>query len=172
MAGFAHAPNVDAALWFVREVFPLVRSEAPGVRLSLVGSNPRPEVLAMASEDIEVTGYVNDAALEERYRRARVAVAPLRFGGGVKGKVLESLQYGLPCVTTSVGMQGLADASSFMQVADAPEPMAARILALLRDDAHWSQVSSAERAFIRRYYSHDALWGVLSAAIGTRPLSS
>ncbi|MDX3934241.1 glycosyltransferase [Stenotrophomonas sp.] len=172
VAGFAHAPNVDAALWFVREVFPLVRSEAPGVRLSLVGSNPRPEVLALASEDIEVTGYVNDAALEERYRRARVAVAPLRFGGGVKGKVLESLQYGLPCVTTSVGMQGLADASSFMQVADAPEPMAARILALLRDDAHWSQVSSAERAFIRRYYSHDALWRVLSAAIGTRPLSS
>jgi len=172
VAGFAHAPNVDAALWFVREVFPLVRSEAPGVRLSLVGSNPRPEVLALASEDIEVTGYVNDAALEERYRRARVAVAPLRFGGGVKGKVLESLQYGLPCVTTSVGMQGLADASSFMQVADAPEQMAARILALLRDDAHWSQVSSAERAFIRRYYSHDALWRVLSAAIGTRPLSS
>lgn len=166
VAGFAHAPNVDAALWFVREVLPLVQREVPGARLSLVGSNPRPEVLAMASEDIEVTGYVSDQVLTERYHRARVAVAPLRFGGGVKGKVLESLQHGLPCVTTSIGMQGLGDASSFMMVADAPEEMAAHIVTLLRDDQIWSRVSIAEREFIGCHYSHDALWQVLSESIG------
>lgn len=168
VAGFAHAPNVDAALWFVSEVLPLVQREVPGVRLSLVGSNPRPEVLALASEHIEVTGYVSDQVLTDRYRRARVAVAPLRFGGGVKGKVLESLQHGVPCVTTSVGMQGLADASSFMPVGDAPEEMAAQIVTLLRDHDAWCRVSMAERAFIGFHYSHDALWRVLSSAIESR----
>ncbi|MEN5220832.1 glycosyltransferase [Stenotrophomonas sp. TWI602] len=168
VAGFAHAPNVDAALWFVREVLPLVHREVPGVRLSLVGSNPRPEVLAMASAHIEVTGYVSDQVLTQRYQHARVAVAPLRFGGGVKGKVLESLQHGLPCVTTSIGMQGLGAASSFMPVGDAAEEMAAHIVKLLRDDEAWQQVSDAERMFIRSFYSHDALWRVLSAAIEPR----
>lgn len=168
VAGFAHAPNVDAALWFVREVLPLVHREVPGVRLSLVGSNPRPEVLAMASAHIEVTGYVSDQVLTQRYQQARVAVAPLRFGGGVKGKVLESLQHGLPCVTTSIGMQGLGAASSFMPVGDAAEEMAAHIVKLLRDDEAWQQVSDAERMFIRSFYSHDALWRVLSAAIEPR----
>jgi GT2 family glycosyltransferase/SAM-dependent methyltransferase len=168
VAGFAHAPNVDAALWFVREVLPLVQREVPGVRLSLVGSNPRPEVLAMASEHIEVTGYVSDQVLTERYQRARVAVAPLRFGGGVKGKVLESLRHGLPCVTTSIGMQGLGDAASFMRVGDAPGDMAAHVVTLLRDDEAWRRVSLAERGFINCHYSHAALWRVLSAAIEPR----
>lgn len=165
VAGFAHAPNVDAALWFVREVLPLVQRELPGVQLSLVGSNPRPEILALASESIEVTGYVSDEALTARYRQSRVSVAPLRFGGGVKGKVLESLQHGLPCVTTSIGMQGLGDAVSFMPFSDEPVAMAAQILTLLREDDAWWRVSFAERAFIERHYSREALWRVLSEAI-------
>ncbi len=165
VAGFAHAPNVDAALWFVSEVLPLVEREVPGVRVSLVGSNPRPEVQALASERIEVTGYVSDARLETFYARARVAVAPLRFGGGVKGKVLEALRHGVPCVTTSVGMQGLSGASAFMLVADEPQAMAAHIVSLLRDDALWQRVSMAEQAFIDQEYSREALWRVLSSSM-------
>lgn len=165
VAGFAHAPNVDAALWFVNEVLPLVQREVPDVRVSLVGSNPRPEVQALASERIEVTGYVSDARLETFYAHARVAVAPLRFGGGVKGKVLEALRHGVPCVTTSVGMQGLSGASAFMPVADEPLAMAAHIVSLLRDDALWQRVSTAERAFIDQEYSREALWRVLSSSM-------
>ena len=165
VAGFAHAPNVDAALWFVNEVLPLVVREIPGVRVSLVGSNPRPEVQALASEQIEVTGYVSDARLETFYAHARVAVAPLRFGGGVKGKVLEALRHGVPCVTTSVGMQGLAGAGAFMPVADEPVAMAAHIVALLRDDGLWQRVSTAEQAFIEQEYSREALWRVLSSSM-------
>lgn len=165
VAGFAHAPNVDAAVWFINEVLPLVKCEVPDVRISLVGSNPRPEVLALTGDGIEVTGYVSDARLQDCYARARVAVAPLRFGGGVKGKVLEALRHGVPCVTTSVGMQGLSGAESFMCVADEPAAMASHVLALLRDDALWQSVSSAQQAFIAREYSRDALWRVLSASM-------
>ncbi|MEN5207887.1 glycosyltransferase [Stenotrophomonas terrae] len=165
VAGFAHAPNVDAAQWFVEKVLPLVQAQLPTVRMSLVGSNPRPEILAMASDSIDVTGYVSDEVLEGWYRRARISVAPLRFGGGVKGKVLESLRHGLPCVTTSVGMQGLGEAAAFMPVADDADGMAAHIVMLLQDDARWQQVSADSRGFIARHYSDDALRRILSKAI-------
>lgn len=165
VAGFAHAPNVDAAQWFVSEVLPRVQAQVPSVRLSLVGSNPRPEIQAMASERIDVTGYVSDEVLAGWYRRARVAVAPLRFGGGVKGKVLESLRNGLPCVTTSIGMQGLGDASVFMPTAEDAEGMAAQIVSLLGDDARWQQVSDGGRAFIAQHYSDDALRRILADAV-------
>ena len=169
VAGFAHAPNVDAATWFVSEVLPLIKAQMGDVDMTLVGSNPRPEVLALAGDGIKVTGYVTDAMLEEHYRLARVSIAPLRFGGGVKGKVLESLRHGTPCVTTSVGMQGLGDAAGFMPVADDAAGMAEHVVSLLRDDSRWLAVSSAERAFINRFYSPEALWGVLSTAVSAKP---
>ncbi|WP_445514596.1 glycosyltransferase [Stenotrophomonas sp. 3(2025)] len=168
VAGFAHAPNVDAAQWFIDQVLPLVQAQLPAVRVSLVGSNPRPEILAMASDSIDVTGYVSDKVLDGWYRKARVSVAPLRFGGGVKGKVLESLRHGLPCVTTSVGMQGLGEAATFMPAADDAVGMAAHIVLLLQDDVRWQQVSDDGRRFITRHYSDAALRRILSQAIADR----
>ncbi|WP_125076640.1 glycosyltransferase [Pseudoxanthomonas sp. SGT-18] len=166
VAGFAHPPNVDAACWFVREALPRIRERMPGVRTLLVGSNPHPDVQALAGDGVEVTGYVSDERLAAYYRAARVAVAPLRFGGGVKGKVLESLRFGVPCVTTSTGMQGLGDAAGFMPRADDADGFAAAVLRLLADDGDWHRVSAASRGFIARHYSREALWGVLSRSVG------
>lgn len=165
VAGFAHPPNVDAAEWFVREVLPLVRARAPDASVSLVGSNPDPRVQALSSEVVEVTGYVSDAELALRYDQARVAVAPLRFGGGVKGKVLESMRHGVPCVTTSIGMQGLDGARAFMHVADAPAAMADAIVLLLQDDAAWVRASRGGTRFISEHYSGDTVWRVVERSI-------
>lgn len=165
VAGFAHPPNVDAVRWLMAEVLPLVRREFPQVRLSLVGSNPHPEVQAMAGDGVEVTGYVSDERLAAYYRDARVVVAPLRFGGGVKGKVLESLRFGVPCVTTPTGMQGLGAAAGFMPSSADAAAFAAMVVRLLRDDDHWCEVSQASRTFIDGHYSPQALWNVLSAAL-------
>ncbi|WP_176212403.1 glycosyltransferase [Metallibacterium scheffleri] len=118
VAGFAHPPNVDAALWLVREVLPRLHQHMPGLRLSLVGSNPSADVRALQDERVEVTGFVTDAELAQRYAHARVAVAPLRFGGGIKGKVIEAMRHGVPCVTTSAGAQGL-DGCDALAVCDA-----------------------------------------------------
>ncbi|UWX04295.1 glycosyltransferase [Pseudoxanthomonas sp. NC8] len=107
VAGFAHPPNVDAAMWLVDQVMPAIWSRYPDLKLSLVGANPTDQVRGLAGPRVEVTGYVSDEELARHYAEARVAVVPLRYGAGVKGKVVEAMQSGVPLVTTRVGAQGL-----------------------------------------------------------------
>ncbi len=165
VAGFAHPPNVDAACWLVREILPRVRQTHPQVRLHLVGSNPAPEVRELANDQVQVTGYVSDEVLAGYYERCRVATAPLRFGGGMKGKVLESMRHGVPMVTTPVGVQGLA-AAAFLPYSMDAEVLAAEICRLLDDDAHWRRISKASTEFIAANYSVQALGRVLDESIG------
>lgn len=173
VAGFAHPPNVDAAQWFVREVLPLLHRERPDLRLALVGSNPTADVQALAGEHVDVTGYVTEEALADHYRRARVVVAPLRFGGGMKGKVLEAMHFGIPCVTTSYGVQGMeADTAGFLAACDDAEAAAARILELLADDDEWRRVSRESRDFIARRFSPQAVWGALSGFMDPTPYAN
>jgi len=166
VAGFGHPPNVDAALWFVREVWPSVLSAQPAARLSLVGSNPTAEVLALARPDVEVTGAVSDEELDEVYTTARVAVIPLRFGAGVKGKTVEALSWGLPLVTTPVGIQGLPDVESVVSVASKEDEIAQAVLALLRDDILWRDRSALSIDYARKHFSKQALRAALEEGLG------
>lgn len=166
VAGFAHPPNVDAARWLVQEIMPLVWARHPDVRLSLVGSNPTAEVVALAGERVEVTGFVSDAELLRRYGAARVAVVPLRFGAGVKNKVVEALQQGVPLVTTTVGTQGLPGIDGVCAVADAAGALAGAIGDLLDDDALWRQRSRGGAQHVAAHFSRDALQAQLLDALG------
>lgn len=158
VAGFAHPPNVDAARWFVREVLPRIGGQRPGIRLTLVGSNPTEEVKALQSDTVTVTGYVSDAELTKYYTDARVVVAPLRYGAGVKGKVVEALRYGVPCVTTSAGVQGLTGIDNFLAATDDAQNYAGRVLALLGDDDMWRRVSAKSLDFVKANFTEDAQW--------------
>ncbi|KAF1014108.1 MAG: putative S-adenosylmethionine-dependent methyltransferase [Stenotrophomonas maltophilia] len=164
VAGFAHGPNVDAAQWLVESVMPQVWARHPGVTLSLVGSNPTDAVRALAGDHVEVTGFVTDEELARRYGAARVAVVPLRFGAGVKGKVVEAMQQGLPLVTTGVGAQGLAGLDEVVTVADEADRIAAGLLSLLEDDGLWLQRSRAAADYCRSHFSRDALGRALESA--------
>ena len=166
VAGFAHPPNVDAARWLVESIMPAVWARRPGARLSLVGSNPTADVLGLAGERVEVTGFVSDAELQRRYGSARVAVVPLRFGAGVKSKVVEALQQGLPLATTCVGAQGLPGVEAACAVADDPAALAAAILALLDDDQAWLAASRAGAAYAGARFSRAALQATLLGALG------
>ena len=101
------APNVDAAVWFTTQVWPEVLVRVPDATLLLVGRSPSPAVLSLAGGSVAVTGTVAD--VEPYYARARVAVAPLRSGGGSRLKILEALAFGRPVVATTVGAEGLED---------------------------------------------------------------
>jgi glycosyltransferase involved in cell wall biosynthesis len=119
VGNFAYEPNVDAALYFSREIFPLIQKDVPEVRLILVGNAPPQEISSLTSNgQIEVTGRV--PSLIPFYKNADVVVCPLRIGGGVKVKVLEALGLGKAIVSTSIGAQGL-DLSTHRAVAVADE---------------------------------------------------
>lgn len=157
VAGFAHSPNVDAAELLVREVLPLLEAQAGPVRLVLAGSDPTEAVRALAGPRVEVTGFVTDAELAALYRQARVAIVPLRFGAGVKGKVVEALSYGLPLVTTPVGAQGIAGLAGIVPVCETAGEMAEAIAALMRDDSRWMAQSRAQTAFAAEKFSRAAM---------------
>ncbi|NBC36895.1 glycosyltransferase [Novosphingobium sp. FSY-8] len=163
VGGFAHPPNRDGLLWFVTHVMPLLRGRVPGVRLTVVGSNAPADVLALDGGDIRVLGQVSDDALAAAYDAAAVAVAPLRFGAGVKGKVVEAMARGVPVVTTSIGAQGIAQADQALFVADAAEGFADGVAAALRDGAARAQ---AALNVVRRDFSRDAMAAVLARALG------
>jgi GT2 family glycosyltransferase len=167
VAGFAHPPNVDAAIWFVKEILPLVRARRPDVRLTLVGSNPTAKVRELAGEGVTVTGFVSDAELATCYDSARVAVVPLRFGAGVKLKVVEALREGVPLVTTPVGVQGLPGLEDIIPVHDQPQAFAASVLRLLEGDADWTRQSLAQTAYARARFSEQAMRDSLLAAFET-----
>jgi glycosyltransferase involved in cell wall biosynthesis len=142
VGAFTHPPNVDAAIHLVRDVWPAVRAALPDARLTLVGTAPPAEVQALAGDGVVVTGWV--PAVRPYLDRARVSVAPLRFGAGVKGKIGEALGAGLPVVTTSIGAEGmgLADGETAL-VADGAAELAAAIVRLHEDAALWERVAAA-----------------------------
>lgn len=107
VATMSWAPNTDAALWLGREIWPLVQLQVPEARLLLVGRDPTPAVRALASPTIDVSGTVAD--VRPYLAQTRVAVAPLRSGGGTRLKLLEALGTGRPVVATSIGVDGLED---------------------------------------------------------------
>lgn len=169
VAGFAHPPNVDAALWFVRDVFGFVLRAKPEARLVLAGSNPTEAVRALAGDRIEVTGYLSDEALQDQYRTAGVAIVPLRFGAGVKGKVVEAMHHAVPLVTTSVGVQGLPGADQVAAVVDEPQAIAERIVQLMSDDERWQCGAEGGPQYVAKHFSPSAMRKVLELDIDARP---
>ncbi|MFO7338393.1 MAG: glycosyltransferase [Lysobacteraceae bacterium] len=156
VGGFRHPPNVDAVLWFAREVFPRIRAQAPGIRFHCIGADPPPEVRALAGEPgILVHGHVPDLA--PYMDRVRVAVAPLRFGAGVKGKVNLSMAHGQPVVATSCAVEGmhLRDGVD-VAVADDAEGFAAAVLALYHDRGRWQRQAAAGLENVARHFSLEA----------------
>jgi glycosyltransferase involved in cell wall biosynthesis len=157
VAGFAHPPNVDAAVWLEQEIMPAVRRAVPGVHLWLVGSNPTLTVQQLASPNVTVTGYVTEERLREIYRNGRVAVVPLRFGAGVKSKVIEAMYHGIPLVTTPTGAQGLEGLENILPVTANAAVIAKHIVELLKDDATWQRVVGVGQRYVDERFSFEAM---------------
>ena len=157
VAGFGHPPNIDAAKWLIQEIMPQVWSFNPLVHLTLVGSKPTDDILSLKSDRVDVTGYVTDQVLNYYYENARVAVVPLRFGAGVKYKVLEALSKGVPLVTTEVGTQGMPELQKIITVHNDPSKIAKEIIRLINNDDAWSAASKAGYSYINKNYSMKAM---------------
>jgi sugar transferase (PEP-CTERM/EpsH1 system associated) len=150
-------PNVNAATWFAREVFPRVKAAVPGATLGIVGTDPAPEVRALAARDpaVEVTGYVDD--LRVALRSATAAVVPMRAGTGIQNKVLEAMAIGTPLVVTPFALGGIdvRDGTHLLVGADAAA-FAAQTVRLLREERLRAALARAARSIIEAAYSWEA----------------
>lgn len=146
--------NRHGLLWFLAEVWPPLLRAHPDLKLTIAGRNADEELTqAVArSPGVELAGFVDD--LEPHYSRARVFIAPLRFGGGIKVKVVNALYRGLPQVTTAVGAEGLLVKSGRdLFVADTSEKMAGDISRLLSDETTWTNMRDNARTLAREKYT-------------------
>lgn len=141
VGGFNHKPNVDGILWFANEIFPLVVKEIPDIKLNIVGSNPTKEILNLTSDNILVHGYVSDEALEDFYNNTRIVVVPLRYGAGVKGKVIEALSYGVPIVSTSIANEGISNYKSILMNSDSLNSFTKSLVRLYNRRLEWELTS-------------------------------
>jgi len=157
VGGFRHPPNTDAVQWFLREVFPRVRQRLPQVRFHGIGSDV-PEALrelAAGLDGVQLHGHVPDLA--PYMEGARIALAPLRFGAGVKGKINLSMAHGQPVVATTCAAEGmhLRDGEDVL-IADDPEAYAAAIVRLHEDEALWTRLSENGLRNVAEHFSLQA----------------
>ncbi len=156
VGGFRHPPNVDAVRWFVEQVFPLVRAAEPGIAFHCIGGHVPPSVQALASQPgVSIHGHVPD--IDPYLQGCRVALAPLRYGAGVKGKVNLSMAHGQPVVATPAAVEGMHLRSGHdVLVADSAEAYAEAVIRLYRDEALWQAIAEHGRENVRMHFSLDA----------------
>ena len=169
VGGYRHPPNVDAALWMAREIFPHVRARLPDAVLHLVGAEAPPEVVALGEiPGVQLHGFVPD--LTALLEGARVGVAPLRYGAGVKGKVNQSLAHGQPMVATLCAVEGmhLVDGVDVL-VADDAQAFAAAVVRLHEDAALWETLSAGGLENTLRHFSPAAVRATLHTLLASLP---
>jgi GT2 family glycosyltransferase len=155
VGGYQHPPNVDAASWFVSSIWPLVHEQLPEIQFHLIGSKASEQVRSLHGNGVQFHGFVK--SLEPWLDGCRLAVAPLRYGAGVKGKVNLSMSRGQPVVATPMAVEGLfAKPGEDILVAENAEDFAAEVVRLYRDEQLWNRISVAGLENVRQYFSVEA----------------
>ncbi len=164
IGGFRHTPNEDAVHYFVEEIFPHVRASLPDARFLIVGSHMPPSIERLASDRVVVKGFV--ANVEPVFDGSRLTVAPLRYGAGVKGKVTQSLAWGVPAVATPVAAEGLGlvDGEHLMVASD-PAAFARKVIQVYTDADLWTRLSQRGRRHIDANLGYESVKRTLAAML-------
>jgi O-antigen biosynthesis protein len=171
VGGYRHTPNVDAARWLVEEIMPLVWKSVPDVQVSLVGSHITDEVRRLAGPRVWTMGYVPD--VQVMYEQCLLSVAPLRYGAGVKGKVLEAFAAGLPCVMTPCAAEGIPTEGPLGElVCEDAASFAAMIVALHADRSRADRLAQAGLAMITSHCSAEVVDAAIAAAIDSSTVAA
>jgi GT2 family glycosyltransferase len=168
VGGYRHTPNVDAARFLVEEVMPLAWRQAPGIEVRLAGSNMPDAVRRLAGPLVRVVGQVAD--LDELLGDVRLTAAPLRYGAGLKGKVLASFAAGVPCAMTAMAAEGMALPKPLTRcIGDTAAALAAVIVSLHEDPARNRAAAAAGLAWVQQECSAARVDTLLAEACGLPP---
>lgn len=156
IGSYRWTPNVDAMLYFCGEMLPLLRQRIPQFRLRIVGSALNDEVKALTADDVEVVGFVPETT--SYLLTSDISIVPLRYGGGIKGKIGEAMGHGLPVVSTSIGVEGFGfEIGKDILVGDTPQAFVDAIATLWQDRNHYETVRRNGWKFINDSFSERAV---------------
>jgi len=150
-------PNIDAVLFFVREIFPYIRQEIPDIKFYIVGRDPDPKIFRLTKtyDNIIVTGFVED--IRPYLLKSSVYIAPLRTGVGIKNKVLEAMATGIPIVGTSLSFSGIeVEHGKEVLIADEPKEVARLVLSLIKDKNLAETLAYQGRRFVEKNHSWES----------------
>lgn len=156
LGSFFHRPNVDAVLYLIRYIWPRIQQLLPGATLHIVGHGLPEEIRALAGDGVRVHGYV--PSRQSYFERCRLMVAPIRYGAGIKTKIVEAMAAGLPVVTTSIGAEGMDIVpGENALVADSPMAFARAVAEVYLNEGLWNRLSRGGQDLVRRRYSFPAV---------------
>ncbi len=152
VGNMGYYPNVEAAKFLAKTLLPLLQTRIPTARLLLAGARPTAEVRALASDSVEVSGWLND--IREAYARGRVFVAPLFNGSGQQNKILEAMSMSLPCVTTNLVNNAIGATPEIeILTADTGGGLCEAVFKILSDPKFADSVAANGRNFVERQFS-------------------
>lgn len=152
----SYYPNVDAAIYFAREIFPLVTKIFPKAIFKIVGVNPTKNVRKLNSESVIVTGKV--PSIRTEIEKADIMVAPMRNGAGTQNKILEAMSCGIPIVTSSIGCEGLGDIDAVpIIVADTEVDFAKELISLLENEELRNDLINSALNYIEEKHSWNSV---------------
>lgn len=157
IGGYKHMPNVDAVLWFSHHIFPQIYDELQ-IPFFVAGADMPSDISNIEVKGIEKLGELTDAELEEMYQRIKMIVVPLRYGAGIKAKVIEAMYHGVPVVTTEIGIEGIPNDTQAVKVVNEGDDFAEAVIQLYTLDKKLEVMSEKGRQMIRKYYSREAAW--------------
>jgi hypothetical protein len=166
IGNFRHAPNWDAVLWLKNSIWPLIRQQLPKAQLHIYGAYTPPKATALhnAAQGFHIMNWAPDAL--EVMRNARVCLAPLRFGAGIKGKIADALLCGTPNVTTPIGSEGMHGQLPWPgSIASSAQALADAAVQLYRDEAAWQQAQTAGWELLAARYERQHFAPLLMARI-------
>lgn len=147
-----YKPNIDAVIYFVKNIFPKILMDLPDTKFIIVGKNPVKKILELNSSNIEVTGWVENIA--EYIDKATVYVSPLVTGAGLKNKILEAMALRIPIVATSISIDGLMlEDNKHILIADNSESFANSVVLLLEDKRKRNLLIDKSYDLIKKNYT-------------------
>ncbi|MEZ9953290.1 glycosyltransferase [Vibrio splendidus] len=163
IGNFRHAPNWDAVLQ-LQKIWPKIRKQLPDTELHIYGSYPPPKATALHNPKtgFHIKGWAKDA--QEVMEQARVCVAPLRFGAGIKGKLLDAMKLQTPNVTSEIGSEGMLPQGELQwpgAVADDIDEFVEAAVALYKDEEKWLKAQSQCHSILEAHYEQNQLGDTL-----------
>ena len=165
VGGFIHRPNYDAMTWFLDEIFPKILEKVKDIKIIVVGSNIPEDIKKRENNNIVIKGFLTDSDLGKLYLECKMVIVPLRYGAGIKGKVVEAMYNGVPVVTTEIGIEGLNSSKEIAIIANESNEFASKVVEYYDNNEYLEKLALNGIKYINENYTYEVAKNVIETSI-------